>query len=82
MAICLQNFPTIDIKQVLRLASNKLTCLPSEIECLSSLRELNVSKNQIAYLPYSLARLQSLRELNVSYNELTAIPSDLVGCSV
>jgi Leucine-rich repeat (LRR) protein len=62
----------------LKLASNKLRSLPSELALCSHLKQLDVSKNELTALPADLSALGGLVELSVAGNQLRLLP-DLSG---
>ncbi|CAB3231001.1 unnamed protein product [Arctia plantaginis] len=59
--------------RVLRLRSNTLTSVPSQVWSLRALTYLDISDNRIQELPQEICRLTQLEELQVSDNELRSI---------
>ena len=59
---------------------NSLTCLPSSLTMLSSLKELNVSDNEIVEFPKGISRLTSLTELCAKNNMIKYVESEM--CSL
>ena len=51
-----------------------LKSLPSQIELLTNLAELNLSQNELTTLPSSISNLSRLRTLNLSFNKFTSLP--------
>lgn len=75
-------FHTLTALTILRMAHNQLSALCDEIECLSSLVELNVSNNAIYNkLPDSITHLQDLAILELHDNALTELPARLTSLS-
>ena len=63
---------------VLNLANNNLTgALPSEIQKLINLVELNVSGNQMTGIPAEVGQLRHLQILNYANNQITGLPMEL-----
>ncbi|XP_015196042.2 leucine-rich repeat and calponin homology domain-containing protein 4 isoform X4 [Lepisosteus oculatus] len=63
--------------RVLIASNNKLPCLPSTIQALGNLRQLDVSCNELQSLPPEIGLLESLRDLNLRRNHLTTLPEEL-----
>ncbi|XP_030840118.1 uncharacterized protein LOC100893510 [Strongylocentrotus purpuratus] len=58
----------------LDVSHNQLTCLPSCISRLSSLRDLRASRNLLNQLPEDFGCLRELALIDLSHNHLTHIP--------
>lgn len=68
--------------EVLSLASNELTSLPTALWERSALQKLDLSNNQLTEIPAEILKLQQLQEVNVCGNPgldtsllLAALPS-------
>ncbi|XP_078042569.1 E3 ubiquitin-protein ligase LRSAM1 isoform X3 [Augochlora pura] len=59
---------------VLDIHGNEFTSLPSDIMCLSSLKELYLQDNNIRKLPNEIVYLSKLTTLNVARNNLKQLP--------
>ncbi|XP_065882394.1 leucine-rich repeat-containing protein 27-like [Dysidea avara] len=62
----------------LDLRNNRLTSLPSSINCIRELRTLLLEGNQLKTLPYELATLKHLSGLNIANNPLQSPPAHIV----
>ncbi|KAM7527641.1 hypothetical protein LguiB_031051 [Lonicera macranthoides] len=58
----------------LHLASNKLTCLPTEIGLLTKLEVLKANNNRISIIPQCIGNCSSLVEIDLSSNLLVELP--------
>lgn len=61
----------------LSLAGLKLTSLPAEMNCLSTLESLDLNKNRLATLPQNMTDLVQLKSLGLSENCLEVLPECL-----
>ncbi|CAK4172811.1 unnamed protein product [Aphanomyces euteiches] len=64
--------------QVLQLAHNRISHLPTRLFDCAQLTELDLSHNQLTDLPPGLANLKCLTRLDLSFNKLVAMPDDSV----
>ncbi len=63
---------------VLDLSGNSLTgALPSQIQDLTNLVELNVSNNNMTGIPAEIGKLTKLKVLNFANNQITGLPNEL-----
>ncbi|XP_060076724.1 leucine-rich repeat-containing protein 28-like [Ylistrum balloti] len=69
--ICYRNLKTIYAKR------NLLTCLPDNLNQLSSLVEIYMPSNNIKAIPDGICNLTKLESLNLCDNELTQLPADI-----
>ncbi|PAA61855.1 hypothetical protein BOX15_Mlig033922g1 [Macrostomum lignano] len=65
--------------QILKLRSNPLSILSSDIELLTQLESLVVSFCLITTIPVSLYKLKKLRILDVSYNKISFLHREIKG---
>ncbi|MGH0148097.1 UNVERIFIED_CONTAM: hypothetical protein FKN15_011908 [Acipenser sinensis] len=61
----------------LKLSTNHLSKIPSDLGCCKSLQYLNLSHNSLNFLPEVVLELQNLKELFVEYNRLRELPAKL-----
>ncbi|KAK6472711.1 malignant fibrous histiocytoma-amplified sequence 1-like protein [Huso huso] len=61
----------------LKLSTNHLSKIPSDLGCCKSLQYLNLSHNSLKDLPEVVLELQNLKELFVEYNRLRELPAKL-----
>ncbi|KAL6268687.1 hypothetical protein P5V15_001817 [Pogonomyrmex californicus] len=67
----------LSLLTVLDIHENEFTALPSDIMCLSSLKELYLQDNNIRKLPNEIVYLNKLTILNVSRNNLKQLPDGI-----
>lgn len=63
--------------RILNLERNKLGSLPTTINTLTQLFNLNVSHNTIDMLPDELGKCYTLHVLNISHNKLSQLPTTI-----
>lgn len=59
----------LDKLETLRIANNKLTYLPLEMNRLSRLQHLTIDSNKFAIFPPVIPQITSLRTLSFAFNE-------------
>ena len=62
---------------VLSLASNNISCIPTNICNLERLTRLDLTNNKIVVLPRTIGGLVSLRNLQIGNNLLSSLPSSI-----
>jgi len=62
---------------MLDLSHNKLVKLPSNIDQLRNLKQLNLSHNNISHLPASIYSLTKLTHFDMSFNPITRISANM-----
>ncbi|CAH0398250.1 unnamed protein product [Chilo suppressalis] len=67
----LQNLETLHMRNTQRTLAN----LPTSLDTLSNLSDVDLSKNALTKVPDALYSLQSLKRLNLSDNEITEVSS-------
>lgn len=67
----------LSLLTVLDIHGNEFTTLPSDIMCLSSLKELYLQDNSLRKLPNEIMYLSKLTILNVSRNNLKQMPNGI-----
>lgn len=67
----------LSLLTVLDIHGNEFATLPSDIICLSSLKELYLQNNNIRKLPNEITHLSKLTILNISKNNLKQLPEEI-----
>ncbi|KAL1132057.1 hypothetical protein AAG570_010015 [Ranatra chinensis] len=75
----LRQLPSMVGLETLRMRNTQrtLTNLPTSLETLERLQEVDLSQNELSKLPDALLTLHNLRRLNLSNNRITDLPSTI-----
>ena len=61
----------------LSLQNNRILRLPSSLNKLSALRDINLSRNFVSNFPVQLGGLKHLNSVDFSNNKLTSLPNEI-----
>lgn len=71
------NYPANRIVEMLYLDRSGMTVLPTQIDRLVNLTNIDLSHNRLSRLPNTITNLSKLRQLDVSSNRLTQLPAGI-----